>query len=151
MLTAATSHTLSVADKMRGLRGACCELAALHRAGLVHGDVKPENIVLGAGGSGHMVDFGNVGPLGQEWYPPAVTYDYALPLHAGSIATGAIDAYGLTMTAAAIILMEGVPLDVNDRPTWVAKCPFAARLLACESPVAQLRVFDGDSNRPATC
>jgi serine/threonine-protein kinase len=42
----------------RVLRGALAGLAALHDAGIVHGDVKPENVLLDAEGRVLLTDFG---------------------------------------------------------------------------------------------
>src|SRR5690606_5771568 len=39
-------------------------LASLHRAGLVHGDVTPENVVLGPGGHPVLVDVGGIATPG---------------------------------------------------------------------------------------
>jgi len=44
------------------LRGALLGLAAVHRAGLVHGDVKPDNILLDRSGTSRLIDFGLAGP-----------------------------------------------------------------------------------------
>lgn len=38
-------------------------LAALHEAGLVHGDLKPENVVMASDGRPRIVDFGLAGPV----------------------------------------------------------------------------------------
>src|SRR5689334_23174422 len=38
------------------IASACDQLTIVHRAGLLHGDVKPANIIVGDGGSGTLVD-----------------------------------------------------------------------------------------------
>lgn len=48
------------------LRGALIGLAAVHAAGLVHGDVKPDNILVDRTGSARMIDFGLAEPTGTS-------------------------------------------------------------------------------------
>jgi serine/threonine-protein kinase PknK len=51
-----------VALALRVARGAGEALADLHTAGIAHGDVKPENILLGEDGGVHLLDLGLAGP-----------------------------------------------------------------------------------------
>ncbi|MBY8871332.1 serine/threonine protein kinase [Micromonospora sp. PLK6-60] len=59
----------------------CAGLAHLHAAGWVHGDVKPANILLTAGGGVRLADFGLVTALvGDHGYgPPLGSPDYQSP------------------------------------------------------------------------
>ncbi|MGF2075863.1 protein kinase domain-containing protein, partial [Enterococcus casseliflavus] len=47
----------------RGFVRACEVLTVIHRAGLLHGDIKPANILLGADGQGTFVDLGLATPF----------------------------------------------------------------------------------------
>jgi serine/threonine-protein kinase len=49
---------LPVAESLRMTADTAFGLAAAHSAGVVHRDVKPANLVMGADGSVHLVDFG---------------------------------------------------------------------------------------------
>ena len=47
------------------IASACDQLTAVHRAGLLHGDLKPANIIVEPGGRGTLVDLGLAAPWNQ--------------------------------------------------------------------------------------
>jgi len=76
-------------------------LAALHQAGWLHGDVKPENIRIGPAGHATLIDLGLARQLGSEScsarYVLATTLAYAAPesFSEGEWLSGAADIYSL--------------------------------------------------------
>ncbi len=78
--------------------------AALHRDGIVHRDIKPDNVILEANGSVTLIDFGVVRILGLEDAPPTDidvpgTRAYLAPeMLAGRAGNEATDLYALGVT-----------------------------------------------------
>ena len=75
-------------------------LAAAHRAGLVHRDVKPANILVAEDDSAHLIDFGLAASAHREVSDDAVagTFDYSAPEQTGMLARpvdGRSDLYAL--------------------------------------------------------
>ncbi|MBW4089756.1 MAG: bifunctional protein-serine/threonine kinase/phosphatase [Proteobacteria bacterium] len=87
-------------------RGIAIHLAhaagAMHRAGIIHRDIKPDNVILEAGGSLKLLDLGVVRLPGLEDFPPDAipgTAAYMAPeMFAGEAGNVATDVYALGVT-----------------------------------------------------
>ena len=77
-------------------------LAALHRAGIIHRDIKPDNMILEGGGSLKLIDLGVVRVPGLEEFPPENipgTVAYMAPeMFTGEPGNEATDIYALGIT-----------------------------------------------------
>jgi serine/threonine protein kinase len=77
-------------------------VAALHRAGIIHRDIKPDTVILEGGGSLKLIDLGVVRVPGLEEFPPENTPGtpaYMAPeMFAGEPGNEATDIYALGVT-----------------------------------------------------
>lgn len=113
------------------LAGIADGLAAMHEAGLVHRDVKPNNILVEEGGRARLVDLGLAVDLGDGGERRAVgTPGFVAPEQlSGGALSPAADVYGLAATLHAAIVGEpppGSPAPAaialpGSTPRWLAR------------------------------
>lgn len=90
---------LGVRDTLRTLQGILDGLAAMHRVGVGHLDVKPANVILRSDGTPVLVDFGL---SGRKVRPGCGTLEYCAPevLHpSGGVAPAPCDVYAFACVA----------------------------------------------------
>jgi serine/threonine-protein kinase PknK len=107
----------------RAFTGALDQLTVLHRAGILHGDIKPANMIVTAEGQGRWVDLGLAAPFRSKGEPArGLTPQFAAPelfkgepltvrcevYSAGASLELAIDKSGAALTAAQVRGLEAV-------------------------------------------
>ncbi len=108
-----SAGTLDGVARKRVVEGLLEGLAAAHRAGVVHGDVKPENVMLDAHGAPRLVDFGSA----LAGLPVGLTPRYAAPeVLNGSRPDCAADVYSLGRTLDEVLQRPRV------KPRWLCSC-----------------------------
>jgi serine/threonine-protein kinase len=106
-------------------------LNALHEAGVVHGDIKPDNIMVDALGNVKIIDFGTSSTPGEYKLvgdldaPRQVTAGFAAPEAADKNVPyhRSVDIYGLGATFLQFVLGEPPPVDFGELSARVKKLP----------------------------
>ena len=106
---------LPVSSVLAWLNQAAAGIDHLHGQGIVHGDVKPANLVLTPEGRVVLVDFGISRRPDDQGLLSIGSPGYAAPEASSGEVAGAADVYGLAATAVA--LLTGAP-PTGGRPEW---------------------------------
>ncbi|MET7396855.1 protein kinase [Dactylosporangium sp. NPDC005572] len=155
---AATGGGLPAASRL--ITEVCAGLACLHKAGWVHGDLKPSNILLMADGSVRLADFGLAAELDgtHAYLPPGGTADYVPPerwaegLRPGGVAVRqTADIWALGVTACQLLTGQLPFAGVTSRARTAAARQFAEGRAALALPdglTPQWRAFIVDCLAP---
>lgn len=128
----------SLPDAVRVMRSVCAALDYAHRQGLIHRDVKPQNILIGSDGTLKLTDFGIARALGNGSHTRSGevfgTVQYISPEQAqGQPLTAASDIY-----SAGIVFFELV----TGRVPYTGDSPIAVAMQHVQGPVPRFRIID---------
>jgi hypothetical protein len=109
---------LAVGEALRVIEGVSAALDAIHRRGIVHRDVKPANILLGANGAVKLADLGIASAADRTRITTdgAVlgTFSYMAPEQLGGAPpTAAVDVYALSAVAFEVLSGRKARLEPN--------------------------------------
>ncbi len=96
---------LPAAEAVDLARQLCVTLAAVHKAGLVHGDIKPANLILDSTGRLRILDFGIAHLIAQTEVAPRITsgtVGYSAP----EVLSGASPGPGSDLFSVGVVLYE---------------------------------------------
>ncbi len=97
----------STADRVRVFVSVCEVVGPLHSAGVVHGDIKPGNVILDARGAAHVIDFGLARlPTRRDGTTGGTPGFMAPELFAGGSPTAQSDVFALGATLWTLLLGE---------------------------------------------
>jgi DNA-binding NtrC family response regulator/tetratricopeptide (TPR) repeat protein len=137
---------LPLEGRMRLFAGVLDAVAYLHRRGLLHLDLKPENVVVGEDGEPVLLDLGSARPLHAGPGEAGGTLGYASPeVLRGEAPTAASDVYGLG--AVLYELLAGRPPFGKAAPdatrrAMLSEDPPSLRIVAPDVPRALVKVVD---------
>ncbi len=96
---------LAVSTLVRLLAKTCIALDALHRAGYVHQDIKPANLILDRSGVLAVIDWGSARRLDRPYNPQSITGtpEFASPEQWRGIVLPGNDLYAIGKTLAALV------------------------------------------------
>jgi len=115
------THALPLPDRLKLFRQVCDAVAFAHARGLIHRDIKPNNVLVDSDGSARLLDFGIAQLMGEENGPArhACTPGFASPEQLrGETPTVASDIYQLGCVLASLLDTDAG--DAESRPTGEA-------------------------------
>ena len=87
-----------------GIVAQTCELLdVLHRTGMLHGDFKPDNVIVDHRGAAHLIDFGLVRVEGEEAIPSGTAHYIAPETLRGDTVDRRADLYALGITLYSLV------------------------------------------------
>ncbi len=150
-------HDEGGAAWLEPIAGAADQLTVVHRSGLLHGDVKPANIIVGEGGSGTLVDLGLAAPWREGGTAArGLTPKYAAPeLFEGEPLTVRAEVYALGATLGEALARRGDELPEDTRlglariAARATEAAPASRWPSVDELASALRHAAGLASRPA--
>ncbi|NLS11769.1 protein kinase family protein [Vibrio sp. SM6] len=106
------AHSFSSSHRDQVLGALCVQVKRLHQLGIVHGDIKPSNILLTADDSVCLIDFANARRIGMPWSERGVELQsicYSSPQRS-ACASPHDDLYALVMTINAVLAQDSYSL-----------------------------------------